>query len=65
MSSDCGTQLDHGVQCVGYNANASTPYWIVRNSWGADWGMSGFIELKMGDNCDECGILLSASYPTI
>ena len=31
-----------------------TPYWIVANSWGADWGISGFFWILRGS--DECGI---------
>lgn len=36
-SSSCSSsalKLDHAIQLVGYNSDASTPYWIVRNSWG-------------------------------
>ncbi|GMH87096.1 hypothetical protein TrST_g9991 [Triparma strigata] len=46
--------MDHAVQLVGYNADASPPYWIVRNTWSTDWGYDGFIRLKMGENT--CGI---------
>ena len=38
--------MDHAVQLVGYNADADTPYWIVRNSWGAEWGKPGNTHLS-------------------
>lgn len=41
-------RLDHCVQLVGYNMDASTPYWLVRNSWGTDWGEKGYIRLGYG-----------------
>jgi len=46
--------LDHCVQLVGYNSTAASPYWIVRNSWGTDWGVNGYIYLQMWE--DTCGI---------
>ena len=57
-SSSCSKSprsMDHAVQLVGYNADAETPYWIVRNSWTTDWGNDGFIFLKMGEN--PCGVI--------
>jgi len=50
MASSCGHSIDHCVQLVGYDSTKSTPYWIVRNSWGTDWGLSGYIYLQMGKN---------------
>jgi len=62
-SAACGTSLDHGVTIVGYDLTAVTPYWIVKNSWGADWGESGYVRLGYG--IDECGLATDASYPTV
>lgn len=50
--SQCGDNVDHAIQLTGYNS-AQGGYWIVRNSWGASWGESGFIWLQYGQNtCD-------------
>ena len=50
-TSACGgfaaDDLDHSVQLTGYNADAHTPYWIVRNSWATDWGQNGYIYLSI------------------
>jgi len=52
--------LDHCVQAVGYDMTASTPYWLVRNSWATDWGEQGYIRLSYGDNT--CGLTNEATY---
>jgi len=52
----CGMQVDHCVQVVGYTETNSIPVWIVRNSWGADWGEKGYILIERGKNlCDIAG----------
>jgi C1A family cysteine protease len=54
MTADqCGLSIDHAIQLTGYSPNQGG-YWIVRNSWGADWGENGFIYLQYGQNT--CGI---------
>jgi hypothetical protein len=52
-ADECGTSIDHAIQLTGYNPTQGG-YWIVRNSWGADWGENGFIYLQYGQNT--CGI---------
>jgi C1A family cysteine protease len=41
----CGTEIDHAVLLVGYGKDGNTPYWLVKNSWGSDWGENGYFRV--------------------
>lgn len=63
VNSDCGTALDHGVLAAGYGTTSDNQtYWQVKNSWGAEWGMEGYILIERSD-ANLCGVLSSPSYP--
>ncbi|XP_062102653.1 cysteine proteinase COT44 [Humulus lupulus] len=66
FTGECGTQLDHGVAVVGYGRENGVDYWLVRNSWGTNWGEEGYFKLErnlVGSNNGKCGIAMEASYP--
>uniref|UniRef100_A0A915M2W6 Peptidase C1A papain C-terminal domain-containing protein n=1 Tax=Meloidogyne javanica TaxID=6303 RepID=A0A915M2W6_MELJA len=51
-------QENHVVAIIGYGTQVcngyETDYWLVRNSWGTNWGDNGFFKIRRGWN--ECGI---------
>jgi len=63
--ASCGTSLDHGVLAVGYNVSGAKKYWIVKNSWGSDWGNQGYIWMVRKAGAGECGINMENSYPVV
>lgn len=67
IMSSCGTSIDHAVQVTGVDTDGSNSmggaYWLVRNSWGTDWGYSGYIYLSYGD--DTCGITTIPTYTDV
>ncbi|RZC34407.1 cathepsin B [Asbolus verrucosus] len=56
----------HAVKVLGWGVEDGTPYWLIANSWGSDWGsLGGFFKILRGANhcgikqliscCTECG----------
>jgi len=56
--------LNHAILVVGYHkTNPDNEYWIVKNSWGANWGKQGYIKMRMSKNI--CGMAERGTYPTL
>ncbi len=45
---------NHAVACVGwgetYHEGEILKYWILKNSWGNDWGDQGYFKMLRGTN---------------
>lgn len=56
--------VNHAVLAVGYNdlmEEEGLPYYVVKNSWGDQWGMSGYFYIIAYENM--CALSACNSYP--
>lgn len=66
-SSSCYSEgLNHAMVLVGFDIRGSSPFWILRNSWGPDWGENGYLRLSITGGSGTCGInVFPAYYPVL
>eukprot|EP01022_Parablepharisma_sp_SALTPOND_P028565 TRINITY_DN71159_c0_g1_i1.p2 TRINITY_DN71159_c0_g1~~TRINITY_DN71159_c0_g1_i1.p2 ORF type:complete len:423 (+),score=34.69 TRINITY_DN71159_c0_g1_i1:4925-6193(+) len=56
--------INHGVVVVGAGTEDNLDYWLVRNSWGGNWGLEGYIKIaRRGPQpLGYCGISACPQY---
>ncbi|XP_060586273.1 procathepsin L-like [Ruditapes philippinarum] len=58
-------KVNHAMTAIGYGrSNTGMDFWILKNSWGEDWGEKGYMRL-IRNHGNRCGITTMASYPVV
>ncbi|CAG9326301.1 unnamed protein product [Blepharisma stoltei] len=65
ITDDCGANLNHVVIITGFDTTQEKPYWIIKNSWGYDWGENGFGKIGISEGSGICGINMDPSFPVM
>lgn len=74
-TDSCGTAIDHGVLLVGYGTMNGLDYYIMKNSWGEEWGDQGYMYMGRGNDPatgkpynggkGQCAVLTNGVYPVL
>lgn len=65
---ECSGLINHSVAVVGYGEEDGKKFWLIRNSWGKNWGIDGYLKLLRQDEKGraQCGIMQKAPvYPVM
>ncbi|KAF0687038.1 Aste57867_21199 [Aphanomyces stellatus] len=61
-----GGRSDHAVIAVGYGTKDGVDFFKIKNSWGAQWGDSGYIYLQRGvGGKGMCNVAEGITYPQL
>lgn len=53
--NECAQLSNHCVLVVGYGTENGHDYWLIKNSWGPNWGDNGYIKMARNTHKNYCG----------
>jgi hypothetical protein len=62
LTCDCpddAASSNHAITVVGWGDG----YWLIRNSWGTEWGEQGYVKFPFSTYPGTCGMYRNAMYP--
>ena len=59
-----GYEENHALVAVGYGRQNGLDYFLIRNSWGSDWGENGNFKL-LRNNDNHCGVANYGQYTIV
>ncbi|CAG9855681.1 unnamed protein product [Phyllotreta striolata] len=54
--NQCSDFSNHCLVLVGYGTENGKNYWLIKNSWGPNWGENGFIKVARFKHQNYCGL---------
>ena len=61
----CGTTLNHAALVVGWGVQSGVNFFIIKNSWGNQWGEQGYMRFLLADGPGICGMNQAAYQPYV
>jgi len=51
IGCDNNCSVSNGLLAVGYGKENGQAYWLIKNSWGPEWGEQGYVRLARNEKC--------------
>lgn len=53
---ECSEFVNHCILLIGYGRENGQDYWLLKNSWGKEWGENGYMKFSRNKHNNYCGI---------